>query len=65
MKIKNIFFTLIFFLRFCFPLFSESLSQKEDFVDDKNESIEKSDDEKLKIEDDIIKPLNRTWKTKF
>ena len=62
MKIKNIFFTLIFFLRFCFPLFSESLSQKEDFVDDKNESIEKSDDEKLKIEDDIIKPLNENEK---
>lgn len=62
MKIKNIFFTLIFFLRFCFPLFSESSSQKEDFVDDKNESIEKSDDEKLKIEDDIIKPLNENEK---
>lgn len=62
MKIKNIFFTLIFFLRFCFPLFSESLSQKEDFVDDKNESIEKSDDEKLKIEDNIIKPLNENEK---
>ncbi len=62
MKIKNIFFTLIFFLRFCFPLFSESLSQTEDFVDDKNESIEKSDDEKLKIEDDIIKPLNENEK---
>ena len=62
MKIKNIFFTLIFFLRFCFPLFSESSSQTEDFVDDKNESIEKSDDEKLKIEDDIIKPLNENEK---
>lgn len=61
MKIKNIFFTLIFFLRFCFPLFSESLSQKEDFVDDKKESIEKSDDE-IRLADDIIKPLNENEK---
>ena len=56
MKMRNIFFILIFFLKLCTPLFSETSGQKEEFVSDKNEVPVEADYEneifnlKLKLE---------------
>ena len=54
MKMRNIFFILIFFLKLCIPLFSETSGQKEEFVSDKNEVPVETDYENVKDEETVI-----------
>ena len=54
MKMRNIFFILIFFLKLCTPLFSETSGQKEEFVSDKNEVPVETDYETVKNEETVI-----------
>ena len=54
MKMRNIFFILIFFLKLCIPLFSETSGQKEEFVSDKNEVPVEADYETVKNEEPVI-----------
>ena len=51
MKMRNIFFILIFFLKLCTPLFSETSGQIEEFVSDKNEVPVEADYENVKDEE--------------
>ena len=54
MKMRNIFFILIFFLKLCIPLFSETSGQTEEFVSDKNEVPVEADYENVKDEESVI-----------